>query len=156
MTPARRITVAIALAATGLAAAASWSLLAASRPGGPAAPRPVAAAAAPALPAPPPLERFAETEQRPLFAASRRPAPPSSAVAVPQPAAKYRLEGVVVVGKQRHAILSDGARTFRVGENDGVGDWVVKRIEPSCVLLASGPRELSVCTRRGQPEAKPR
>lgn len=155
MTRARRITVAIALAA-GLGAAASWSLVAASRPDAAAAPRPAAAAAGLALPAPPPLERFAETEQRPLFVASRRPAPPSPAAAVPQPAASYRLEGVVTVGKQRHAILTDGARTFRVGENDGVGDWTVKRVEPNCVLLASGPRELSVCTRRGQPDAKPR
>jgi hypothetical protein len=156
MTRARRITVALAIVAAALGAAGSWSLLATAHPVGAGAPRPAAAAAGSAMPTPPPFERFAETEQRPLFAASRRPAPPSAAVPIAEARASYRLEGVVIVGKQRHAILSDGGRTFRVAENDGVGDWTVKRIEPNCVLLASGPRELSVCTRRGQSDAKAR
>jgi hypothetical protein len=154
VSPARRIALAVAAACVALGAVGSWSLLASARPRAADAGARGAAAALASLPPPPAFDRFAEAEQRPLFAATRRPPVAAPPAAPAEPAVTYRLEGVILAGKQRHAILNDGARTFRVGENDAVGEWTVKRIEPSCVHLAGNGRELAVC--KGAKAAKPR
>ena len=107
------------------------------------------AATQPALPAPlPPLDAFREIADRPLFTPDRRP----PARARPVVSQDLRLEGVVVIGTQKRAIIkqADG-RTARVGEGETVGDWTVRQIERDRVVLVAGDRRLDLTPQRGLP-----
>jgi hypothetical protein len=106
-----------------------------------------AATAAPAaIPAPlPPLDAFREIAARPLFTPDRRP-PAHAPVRVSQ---ELRLEGVVVIGAEKRAIIkqADG-RTARVSEGGTVGDWTVRQIDRDRVLLVAGDRRLELTPHR--------
>jgi hypothetical protein len=111
---------------------------------------PAVAAAAAAAPATlPPLEAFREIAERPLFAPSRRP----SATASPAAPQGLRLEGVLVVGAEKRAIIkqADG-HTAHVREGETVGEWTVREIERERVLLVSGDRRLELTPRRAGPQ----
>jgi hypothetical protein len=109
----------------------------------------VAAAAAPAASALPPLEAFRDIAARPLFVPSRRPSATASPVA-PQ---GLRLEGVLVVGAEKRAIIkqADG-HTAHVREGETIGEWTVRQIERERVLLVSGDRRLELTPRRAGPQ----
>jgi len=100
------------------------------------------ATAAPALP---PLDAFRDIAERPLFSPSRRPSAAALAVA-PQ---GLRLEGVLVVGAEKRAIIkqADG-HTARVVEGETVGEWTVREIDRDHVLLVAGDRRLELTPRR--------
>ena len=143
--PAHRLSLLLAL---GVAAAAFAGWSAVGR--GPAT---VPAAVPPATSEPPAIERhlgplaeYGETAARPLFAESRRPAAPEAAPAPRRPS--LRLEGVMVIGAAKHAVLKDtaGNRRFRVGEGDEAAGWTVRRIERDRVLLVSPEGELTLET----------
>jgi hypothetical protein len=101
------------------------------------------------VPALPPLDAFREIAERPLFFPSRRPSA-SAPVAGLQ---GMRLEGVLVVGAEKRAIIkqADG-RTARVAEGDMVGEWTVRQIERERVLLVAGERRLELTPRRPGPQ----
>ncbi|HUA55174.1 MAG TPA: hypothetical protein VMB81_23535 [Candidatus Sulfotelmatobacter sp.] len=110
------------------------------------------AAATRALPVLPPLDQLRETTDRPLFAPDRRPAPGARATAAPL---GLRLEGVIAIGAQRHAIIkrADGT-TARVAEGDTVGAWTVRQITTDRVVLASGDRTIELAAGRAPPSAR--
>ena len=120
---------------------ARWALYVPDRPSD------AAVAAQRALPVLPPLERFRETAERPLFAPDRRPAAAPSLATF-----GMRLEGLVAIGAERRAIvkLSDG-RTARVGPGERIGDWTVQRIEPDRLVLEADGRRLELTPQRSAP-----
>lgn len=111
-------------------------------------PEPAAAqtGAAPSLPA---LEAFHDIAARPLFSPSRR----SSATAATATPQGLRLEGVLVVGAEKRAIIkqADG-HTARVREGETIGEWTVRQIEQDRVLLVAGDRRLELVPRRTGPQ----
>jgi hypothetical protein len=109
----------------------------------------IAAVPSTAPPALPPLEAFRDIVERPLFTPNRRPSTTAPA-ATPQ---GLRLEGVIVVGAQKRAIIkqADG-HTARVGEGETVGEWTVRQIESERVLLVAGDRRLELTPRRAGPQ----
>jgi hypothetical protein len=98
-------------------------------------------AAAPALP---PLDAFRDIAERPLFSPGRRPS--AAALVVAQ---GLRLEGVLVVGAEKRAIIkqADG-HTARVVEGETIGEWTVREIDRDRVLLVAGDRRLELTPRR--------
>ena len=135
---ARRLTMLLFALILVLAAAGAWPWLA-SRSA--AAPSPPPLPELVKVPADlPPLASFPETLARPVFAAGRRPAV-AAAPASMRPALSGRLEGVVLAGSARHALVREGSQVRRVAEGDSVGAWTVRRIERDRVLLESGGEE---------------
>jgi general secretion pathway protein N len=122
-----------------------WARWALHEPGRRPEAAPPAAAAAPALP---PLEAFRDIAERPLFSPSRRPSATALAV-TPQ---GLRLEGVLVIGSEKRALIkqADG-HIARVGEGETVGEWTVRQIERERVLLVAGDRRLELTPRRAGP-----
>jgi hypothetical protein len=108
-------------------------------------------ASSPSIVAPtlPPLDAFREIAERPLFSPSRRP----SASAPAATSQGMRLEGVLVVGAEKRAIIkqADG-HTARVAEGDMIGEWTVRQIERERVLLVAGDRRLELTPRRAGPQ----
>jgi hypothetical protein len=98
-----------------------------------------------ALPTVPALDSFRETIDRPLFAPDRRP----TAAVRAAPAQGLRLEGVMVIGATKRAVIkqADG-RTARVGEGDTVGEWTVREITADTVVLSAGERRLELTPQR--------
>jgi hypothetical protein len=156
MTPAQRLSV-LLLAGIGAAAAlGAWSYLSAAPATQPVA-RPLSATAV----SPPPsfergldpLDRYGETAARPLFAEGRRPVapPPVPAAATPRPA--LRLDGVIVIGARKEAVLKDTAsnQRFRVSEGDGVVGWTVRRIERDRVVLGAPEHSEEITLTPGRP-----
>jgi hypothetical protein len=98
-----------------------------------------------------PFAAYAATVERPLFSPSRRP-PAGAAVAGPGSgiASRYRLQGLVIAGAARRALIvqSAGNRRFEVGEGDAIEGWVVRRIEQNTVVLASPAGEATLTLRR--------
>lgn len=106
-----------------------------------------ARAAASTLPTPIAADALREAAERPLFTPGRR----AVVAAAPVTPAGLRLEGVVVMGKERRAIIkqADG-RTARVSEGETVGEWRVRRIEGDRVELANGERRLELTPQRAR------
>lgn len=99
-------------------------------------------AAAPALPALPPLARFSAIGERPLFSASRRPAPGEKAVpAGPGIEQRYHLLGIIDTGTSRRALLAEGKRRFVIAEGAGLDGWTVAHIEHERIVLSSSVGE---------------
>lgn len=121
---------------------AAWPWLRAPAPDLRTAPTAARTAALPPLPA---LDQFRETTERPLFAPERRP----SAAARAAPPQSLRLEGVMVMGATKRAVLklADG-KTARVGEGDKVGEWTVREITADTVILVAGERRLELAPTR--------
>ncbi len=94
----------------------------------------------PALARLPPFAAYAATVERPLFSPSRRPAASAaSAQSGGGIASRYRLQGLVVAGTARRALVVEiaGNRRFEVGEGDAIEGWIVQHIEQNAVVLAS-------------------
>lgn len=75
---------------------------------------------------------------RPLFSATRRPAPPSAPPAPAPAALAPRLTGIVVDRGDRHAIFAAGDRPVVATEGGRVGPFTVRRIEARQVTI-TGP-----------------
>ncbi len=87
----------------------------------------------------PPIEDFAESLERPIFLATRRPrAGPAPEVAEPVPTAlSFVLEGVVITSAERWALLrpQGGGDIIRLAEGGQVGGWQVIAIHPDKISL---------------------
>jgi len=95
--------------------------------------------------APPPLAplgpfvAYAATIERPLFSPTRRPASLAAAPGAAAIEGRYRLQGLVIAGTARHALVTEiaGGRTRELGEGDALEGWTVTRIEQDRVMLTS-------------------
>jgi hypothetical protein len=110
-------------------------------------PPPAAPAAATDLPryVPPPLGRFAEIAERPLFVPDRRPQrPPDAAPAGPPPL--LTVQGVVLTNDRQYAVIQHGnpSKLESVAEGATVEGWVVETIDRDHIALASGTRRVEV------------
>jgi hypothetical protein len=119
-----------------------------------------AAVEAPDLAILPALASFAATMERPLFSPSRRPPTAPAPSGAGPLAARYRLQGLVIAGHARRALIADvgGTRRFELGEGDAIEGWVVKRIDRDAVVFASpaGEATLTLSHAAGAaPPAKP-
>lgn len=142
-----------------LAALAIWPWLPAPAPQAPFAP-PGGGTDGPALASLPPLADFAATIERPLFAPSRRPAAGPAAQSGSAIERRYRLQGLVIAGAARHALILDtqGGRTIEIAEGGAIEGWVVKRIEQAGVVLVSPAGEATLtlaAARAAAPPSKP-
>lgn len=142
---ARRLSGALGLAMLASGALALWPWV---RPAGQASAEAAPSrAAASDWPTPVTAAALRETAERPLFTPGRR----AIVAAAPTAPAGLRLEGVVVMGKERRAIIkqADG-RTARVSEGEAVGDWRVRRIDGDRVELVNGERRLELTPQRAR------
>ncbi len=126
--------------------------------------RPIAPAPGPPAPADetarfvmPPVVEFAEVARRPLFDPSRRPPEPASVEKAPKPPSKpagFTLVGVVISDGERMAILkrSRSKDYLRVVEGQTVGDWVVKSIAATRVVLRQGTVEEEIVLKDAAPK----
>ncbi len=94
---------------------------------------------APVLASLPPLAAFSETTARPLFTPTRRPAPTAQRPGPVAIESRYRLQGLVIAGTARRALVAEfaGGRRFEVGEGDTIDGWTVARISPDAITFAS-------------------
>ena len=112
----------------------------------PLPPPPSKPAAAPEAKLLPPLaqvspeQAYPETTARPLFVPTRRAAPVETASKGTFEKGQYTLQGVIVVGDQRTALLKEKTtgRVYRVDKGKDVNGVVVESIEPTKVTLALG------------------
>ena len=112
----------------------------------PLPPPPAKPAAAPEAKLLPPLaqvspeQAYPETTARPLFVPTRRAAPVETASKATFEKGQYTLQGVIVVGDQRTALLKEKTtgRVHRVDKGKDVNGIVVENIEPTKVTLALG------------------
>jgi hypothetical protein len=143
----------IALAAANLIVAllAVWPFLPGRAPAeqAPAAP---AQDTGPKLATLAPFADFAETSERPLFSATRRPAPGATMLGID---GRYRLLGLVIAGSARHALIAPvaGGRTLELGEGEAVDGWTVTRIERDHVVLSSPAGQATLGLAGAAPEA---
>ena len=98
----------------------------------------------------PPLETFAETLERPLFRADRRPyrAPQPVVVREPAPApvADVRLEeqvalrATIIIDERRIALLHDivNDSPLRLSRGDNVHGWTLTEVDTNGVVLQNG------------------
>ncbi len=134
--PAFRLNHALLIAAVLLLALTIWPWPPGREPASPRAGGAEATAPVAGLPALPPLAQFAATGERPLFSPTRLPA----ALDKPTPVVtgletRYRLLGVVITGRERRAMLAEGARRFELGVGGVLDGCTVARIEQSRLTL---------------------
>ena len=104
----------------------------------------------------PPVESFAETLNRPLFTATRRPPSPGELLqgegAKLMPPAgkgekvilgKYLLRGVVVTPEQKLLLLKrqDTGAAMRLKEGDALDDWRIAAIAQDHLILSKGSQQ---------------
>ena len=112
----------------------------------PPPPPPAKAAAAPEAKLIPPVamvspeQAYPETTARPLFVPTRRPAPVEVAGKSNFEKGQYVLQGVIVAGDQRTALLKEKAsgRIHRVDKGKDLNGLTVESVEPTRVVIASG------------------
>jgi hypothetical protein len=111
---------------------------------------------APTLASLPPFTEFATTSERPLFSPSRRP-PAAEQRGTSALEGRYRLQGLVITGSARRALVAEiaGGRRFEVGEGEAIEGWVVKRIERDAVVFASPSGEATLTLRNATQPTKP-
>lgn len=109
-------------------------------PAAPGRSEPLALAVAESIGHMPQLSHFSEVVSRPLFAPSRRPAPPE--LEAPEPAPKvislrFVLRGVVIHGAERVAIVQrkDAGEFLRLVEGQVIDGWLVEAIVPDRVVF---------------------
>lgn len=95
----------------------------------------------------PPIERFDEIAERPLFNPSRRPIPtqvPGDGNAGPGPS--IMLSGIVIDADQRiaHLRTAGESRVHTLSPGDTFASWHVEAIEPDRVILRAGSRTETV------------
>jgi hypothetical protein len=106
-----------------------------------------------------PEQAYPEMAARPLFTPTRRPAPvePSQGK---QTFAKgqYILQGVIVVGDQRTALLKEKTtgKVHRVDRGNDLNGITVERVEPTEVVLASGEERERIALVVQRPEGTAR
>ena len=88
----------------------------------------------------PRLSHFSEIVSRPLFAPSRRPAPPELEASEPAPkvmSLRFVLRGVVIYGAERVAIVQrkDAPEFLRLVEGQVIDGWRVEAIVPDRVVF---------------------
>ena len=134
--PAFRVNHALLIVAGLLLALTIWPWLPGREPASPRSGGAEATASVPMLRPLPPLAGFAATGERPLFSSTRRP------VVLEKPApvvtgleTRYRLLGVVITGRERRAMLAEGARRFELGVGGVLDGCTVARIEQSRLTL---------------------
>ena len=120
------------------------------------APAPAATAPASAPPPaaaasfdPPPLPRFAEIAERPLFLPGRRPQADDVEPAKPTAALKppaLAVQGVVLSPERRYAVIAHGnpVKYDAVAEGDTVEGWRVDSIDRDRVALSAGDAKVEV------------
>jgi hypothetical protein len=150
-----------ACAAVGARLYDEWSRAAAVGEGKPAALDPAgspAGSADVALALPPP-EQFVVIVERPLFAQTRRPPPPSAAEPAapadsepvaeaptpkpaPPPQVDFTLLGIVTAGSERHALVrrSDGG-VVEIPEGGDISGWFAVLIDPERAVFRQGGTE---------------
>jgi len=110
-----------------------------------------------------PIESFAETLNRPLFTATRRPPSPLETIqgqAAPARTAakgervilgKYVLRGVVVTPQEKLLLLKQMAtgQAMRLREGDALEDWRIASITQDQLVLSRGAAEQKVPLRGG-------
>jgi hypothetical protein len=109
-------------------------------------PEPTKAAAPPDAKLLPPLalvspeQAYPETTARPLFVPTRRPAPVETVAKSSFERGQYVLQGVIVVGDQRTALLKEktSGRIHRVDKGKDLNGVTVEAVEPTKVTLAMG------------------
>lgn len=130
------------------------------RPAVPAGSTKVAAATEAKLLPPPAAttaeQAYPETAARPLFVPTRRPAPVEPNAGKPAfTRGQYVLQGVIMVGEQRTALLREKAsgKVHRVDRGQELNGITIEKVEPSTVTLAmSGEREkLDLVVQRATP-----
>ncbi|MSO92496.1 MAG: hypothetical protein EXQ86_03745 [Rhodospirillales bacterium] len=113
----------------------------------------------------PPLAALSPMVERPLFTATRRPAP----TAVPAGAAagdaagsgpilgRYRFNGVVVTPTVRMVFVTyiKDNKPVAIAEGEKLDEWVVTEVRGDMVVLRSGDREERVSVRDPPPAAAP-
>jgi general secretion pathway protein N len=112
-----------------------------------------------------PIESFAETLNRPLFTATRRPPSPLERLqgprAAPTPAAakgervilgKYVLRGVIVTPEQKLLLLKQLAtgKSMRLKEGDALDDWRIASITADLLVLDKDGAQQKVPLKGGQ------
>jgi len=88
-----------------------------------------------------PEQAYAETAARPLWTPTRRPAPPDNTAARPAfTRGQFVLQGVIVVGDERTALLKEKAtgKIHRLESGKEVNGITVEAIQPTEVTLAMG------------------
>jgi len=88
-----------------------------------------------------PEQAYPEMAARPLFTPTRRPAPVEPAQGKQNFArGQYILQGVIVVGDQRTALLKEKStgKIHRVDKGQSVEGITLERVDPTEVVLASG------------------
>lgn len=121
---------------------------------------PKAAVAAEAKLVPPlvaqaPEQAFPEMASRPLFTPTRRPAPVEPSIGKPAFArGQFVLQGVIVVGDQRTALLKEKAsgKIHRVDRGKDLNGITVEAVEPTEVTLVSGGEREKVALVVQRPE----
>jgi general secretion pathway protein N len=105
-----------------------------------------------------PLDSFAETLNRPLFTATRRPPSPlerlQGQASAPTAAAKgdrvilgkYALRGVIVTPEQKLLLLRQLAtgQSLRLKVGDALDDWRIAAIAPDHLILSRGDKQEKV------------
>jgi hypothetical protein len=107
----------------------------------------LAAPAAPSAFAMPPQETFLAIVERPVFSASRRPAPGSDqGGAGPQALSDVELIGIVVSGGDRFVLVrpSGASQPQPVHEGEMIAGWSVQAISTDHVTLRRGAEEMDV------------
>jgi general secretion pathway protein N len=100
----------------------------------------------------PSLDRLSAMVERPVFTATRRPAPKSAQAAVASAAGaagsasildRYRFNGVVVSPTVRVVFVTrlGDNKPLAVAEGERLGEWVVAEVTGDAIVLRSGPRE---------------
>jgi type II secretory pathway component PulC len=100
-----------------------------------------------------PFVDYAATIERPLFSPSRRPEAAAAAPNASGIASRYRLQGLVIAGTTRHALVTEiaGGHTQELGEGDALEGWTVTRIEQDRVTLTSPAGEATLALPRADP-----
>lgn len=119
----------------------------AARDGAPKGARAVEAKLLPPIAARPPEQAYPEVTGRPLFVSTRRPAPEAAVAQAPtMPKGKFTLQGVIVQGNQRTALLRErtSGRVHRAEAGQEVDGLKVLQIDREAVTLGLGEERETV------------
>ena len=106
-----------------------------------------------------PEQAYPEMAARPLFTPTRRPAPAEPGQGKQTFArGQFVLQGVIVVGDQRTALLKEKStgKVHRVDRGKDVNGIVVERVDPTEVVLASGDEREKIALVVQKPETAAR
>ncbi|WP_106477830.1 hypothetical protein [Phytohalomonas tamaricis] len=97
----------------------------------------------PALPAPPPLEAYANTWKQPVFSPDRKPDQQMSIASETQLLQGFTLTGVIVTDTLQLALLKDShGKALSLARGKALPNgWKLERVEPDEVLFTAGDRQ---------------